>query len=98
MTVQQVPADAPRLAHLGADALLYLHIGGEALRILSGEEALIARKGESLESSPSIFSSAAGGRRGVMRRRRSLTPFDALLERGELLRPQRFGLGKPDFQ
>jgi uncharacterized membrane protein len=34
--------------HLGADALLVLHIGGGALGLLSGAVALTARKGETL--------------------------------------------------
>ncbi len=48
MTVLQVAADAPAWAHLGADALLVLHIGGGAIGILSGATALLARKGETV--------------------------------------------------
>lgn len=48
MTVLQVASDAPAWAHIGADALLVLHIGGGAIGILSGATALAARKGETV--------------------------------------------------
>ncbi len=41
----QVAADAPAWAHLGAAALLYLHIGGGAIGVLSGATAIASRKG-----------------------------------------------------
>lgn len=46
MAVLEIPPDAPALAHAGADVLLYLHIGGGAVGILSGATALLSRKGE----------------------------------------------------
>lgn len=46
MTILQVSPDAPAWVRLGADALLYLHIGGGGLGILSGATALLTRKGE----------------------------------------------------
>lgn len=48
MTILQVAPDAPAWAHIGADALLVLHIGGGAIGILSGATALAARKGETV--------------------------------------------------
>ena len=44
----QVATDAPAWAHVGAAALLYLHIGGGAVGILSGAVAIAARKGARL--------------------------------------------------
>ncbi len=44
----EVAASAPLAARLGADALLYLHIGGGAVGLLSGAVALLARKGATL--------------------------------------------------
>ncbi len=41
----EVAARAPWWVHLGADALLYLHIGGGTVGLLSGGVALLARKG-----------------------------------------------------
>lgn len=41
----QVAPDAPAWAHFGADALLYLHIGGGSLGMLSGVATLATRKG-----------------------------------------------------
>lgn len=48
MTILQVASDAPAWAHIGADALLVLHIGGGAIGILSGATALATRKGETV--------------------------------------------------
>jgi hypothetical protein len=44
----KVSADAPAWAHFGAAALLWLHIGGGAIGILSGAAAIAARKGAQL--------------------------------------------------
>lgn len=41
----QLDANASSWAHLGADILLYLHIGGGALGLIFGSIALIAKKG-----------------------------------------------------
>jgi hypothetical protein len=41
-----VPPDAPLWAKAGANALLYGHIGGGAVGILSGATTLFTRKGE----------------------------------------------------
>lgn len=41
----EVAADAPLWARLGADALLYLHIGGGTLGLVTGVIALLVRKG-----------------------------------------------------
>ncbi|GGE48652.1 hypothetical protein GCM10011367_24340 [Marinicauda pacifica] len=41
----EAPADAPLLARLAVDALLYLHIGGGALGLTSGTIAILSRKG-----------------------------------------------------
>lgn len=41
----QVPAGSPWWLELAADALLFLHIAGGAVGLLSGAAALIARKG-----------------------------------------------------
>ena len=46
MTVLQVSSDAPAWVRMGADALLYLHIGGGGIGILSGAIALLTRKGK----------------------------------------------------
>lgn len=43
-----VPPDAPAWAHVGAAALLYLHIGGGTMGMLSGVAALVTRKGARL--------------------------------------------------
>lgn len=45
MTVLHVSPDAPAWAHVAADTLLVLHIGGGAVGILSGATALFSRKG-----------------------------------------------------
>lgn len=45
MTVLHVSPDAPAWAHVAADALLVLHIGGGAVGIISGATALLTRKG-----------------------------------------------------
>lgn len=48
MTVLHLSPDAPAWMHTAADVILYLHIGGGGLGILSGTVALLTRKGESL--------------------------------------------------
>lgn len=45
-TKLEISADAPRWAHLGADILLYAHIGGGTVGLLSGVAAIAARKGK----------------------------------------------------
>ena len=47
----QVEADAPLWMHLGANVLLYLHIAGGALGLLSGSVAILARKGQPVHRS-----------------------------------------------
>lgn len=42
----RAPPGAPEWQHFAADALLYLHIGGGTLGMLSGAVALLSRKGE----------------------------------------------------
>jgi hypothetical protein len=42
----RAPPGAPEWQHFAADALLYLHIGGGTLGMLSGVGALLSRKGE----------------------------------------------------
>ncbi len=42
----RAPPGAPEWQHVAADALLYLHIGGGTLGMLSGVVALLSRKGE----------------------------------------------------
>lgn len=44
----EIAADAPFWMHAGADALLYLHIGGGSIGLVSGATALLTRKGERL--------------------------------------------------
>lgn len=44
----QAPPGAPAWMHLGADALLWAHIGGGAIGILTGAVAILSRKGESV--------------------------------------------------
>ena len=44
----QVPEDAPRWMHFGAAALLFLHIGGGAIGIITGAVASAAKKGQKL--------------------------------------------------
>ncbi len=46
MTVLQASPDAPYWLRLGADTLLYLHIGGGGIGIVSGAVALLTRKGD----------------------------------------------------
>ncbi|MEO0883984.1 MAG: hypothetical protein AAFY34_14815 [Pseudomonadota bacterium] len=41
----EVPDDAPLIAHVGAGLLLYLHIGGGTIGLLSGVVAIGSRKG-----------------------------------------------------
>lgn len=48
--ILQVPSDAPLWMHIGADALLVLHIGGGAVGLASGVVALAARKGGRLHA------------------------------------------------
>lgn len=50
-TTLQVSEDAPRWAHLGADALLYLHIGGGTIGLLTGVIAVASRKGGTVHRS-----------------------------------------------
>lgn len=42
----RAPPGAPDWMHLGADALLWAHIGGGAIGILTGAAAILSRKGE----------------------------------------------------
>ncbi|MCE9521750.1 MAG: hypothetical protein K8S25_04880 [Alphaproteobacteria bacterium] len=44
----QAPPGAPAWLHFAADALLFLHIGGGTVGMLSGTVALLSRKGERL--------------------------------------------------
>lgn len=44
----EAPAGAPLIARLAADALLYLHIGGGTLGLISGTVAILSRKGARL--------------------------------------------------
>lgn len=44
----QAPPGAPAFLHLGADALLWAHIGGGAVGILTGAAAILSRKGETV--------------------------------------------------
>ena len=44
----QVPSDAPLIAHAAAATLLFLHIGGGSVGMVSGATAMLARKGERL--------------------------------------------------
>ena len=44
----QAPPGAPAWAHFGANALLYLHIGGGTLGMMSGVVAIMSRKGDRL--------------------------------------------------
>ena len=46
--IVQPPADAPILIKAAAAALLYTHIGGASLGLVSGTVAVVARKGERL--------------------------------------------------
>src|SRR5258708_4082052 len=46
MTVLQVPPESPLWLSAGADSILFLHIAGGSLAIISGAVALVARKGE----------------------------------------------------
>jgi uncharacterized membrane protein len=48
VTVLEVGPDGPLWAHYGADALLFLHIGGGSLAMAAGAAALLSRKGASL--------------------------------------------------
>ncbi len=48
MTTLYVDPDAPAWVRAAADAILYLHIGGGGVGLLSGATALLARKGEFL--------------------------------------------------
>jgi hypothetical protein len=50
MSILAVDPTAPWYVKAGADALLYTHIGGGALGMLSGTMALAARKGSKLHS------------------------------------------------
>jgi uncharacterized membrane protein len=44
----RAPPGAPAWMHLGADALLWAHIGGGAIGILTGAVAILSRKGASV--------------------------------------------------
>lgn len=44
----KAPPGAPAYLHLGADALLFAHIGGGALGILTGAVAILSRKGQTV--------------------------------------------------
>jgi len=46
--VLEAPPGAPLWQQLGAKALLFLHIGGGTLGMLSGPAALLSRKGDAL--------------------------------------------------
>lgn len=45
-TTLDVAADAPVWMRLGADILLYLHMGGGALGMIAGTVAILSRKGQ----------------------------------------------------
>lgn len=46
--ILHLPSDAPLVLRAGADMLLFLHIAGGSVGILSGAVALVARKGDTL--------------------------------------------------
>ena len=47
-TTLEVSPDGPLWAHIGADILLYAHIGGGTIGLLSGVVAIAARKGQAI--------------------------------------------------
>ncbi|WP_428407491.1 hypothetical protein [Hyphococcus sp.] len=55
----EVASDAPAWARFGADALLYLHIGGGAIGLLTGVLAVLSKKGATVHrAAGSVFLAA----------------------------------------
>jgi uncharacterized membrane protein len=66
MTILQIDPAAPQWVHMAANTLLYAHIGGGTLGMISGAVALASRKGETIHrAAGNVFFAAMLAMAGV---------------------------------